>query len=257
MILVSRKFKRIKVRVRTPIAKTGNGVISGGKINNLLLLGTNGENGNDGKRYLVKGIRGLLNHSMMALAKQRGVEICHSSDKTETQSGEKLLPEGFHPNGACFPENECLRHRIMGSINKPSQVKFEPVVIISAYSKEENGDAQKVHIATETRNSLVYGSKKAIQDFGERYFSGEFTFIIEFNEELEQDELGFLLNAILFMPELGLGGSINYGSGKIELLEITLQEVIRTRTIGKNGKIIEKEKERNLWKQMGEALGAW
>jgi hypothetical protein len=255
--MVSKKFKRIKVRLRTPIAKTGNGSVSGGKINNLLLLGTNGENGNDGKRYLVKGLRGLLNHSMMALAKQKGEEICHSSDKTETQSGENLLPEGFHPNGACYPENECIRHRIMGSINKSSRIKFEPVVIISTYSKEKNGDAQKVHIATETRNSLVHGSRRAIQDFGERYFSGEFTFTIEFNAELEQEELGFLLKSILYMPELGLGGSINNGSGKIELLEIILQEVIRTRTIGKNGKITEEEKERNFWKQMEEALEAW
>jgi len=255
--MVSRKFKRIKVRVRTPIAKTGNGAFSGGKVNNLLLLGTIGKNGSDGKRYLVKGIRGLLNHSMMAIAKQRGIEICHSSDKRETQCGERLLPEGYHPNGSCFPENECIRHRIMGSINKTSRVKFEPTIIVSTYSKDENGDAQKVHIATETRNSLVHGTKRAIQDFGERYFSGEFTFIVEFNEELEQEEIGFILKAILFMPELGLGASINNGSGKIELLELTLQEVIRTRTIGKHGKILEEEKERNLWKQMGEALEAW
>ena len=255
--MVSRKFKRIKVRVRTPISKTGNGAFSGGKINNLLLIGANGDNGNDGKRYLVKGLRGLLNHSMMALAEQKGIEICHSSEKKETQSGEKLLPEGFHPNGACYPENECIRHRIMGSIKKASRVKFEPVVIISTYSKEKNGDAQKVHIATESRNSLVYHSRQAIQDFGERYFSGEFTFIIELNEELVQEELGFLLQAILFMPELGLGGSINNGAGKLELLEIALQEVIRTRTINKNGKIIEEEKERNLWKQMEEAIEVW
>ncbi|MHA1306613.1 MAG: RAMP superfamily CRISPR-associated protein [Candidatus Heimdallarchaeota archaeon] len=241
----------------TPIAKTGNGAVSGGKINNLLLLGTmNGENGNDGKRYLVKGIRGMINHSMMALAKKQGIEICHSSDKEETQSGEKLLPEGFHPNGACYPENECIRHRIMGSINKISRVKFEPVVIVSTYSKEKNGDAQKVHIATETRNSLTYKSKRAIQDFGGRYFSGEITARIEFNEELTEEELGFLLKAILYVPELGLGGSINNGAGKIELLEIALQEVTRTRTVVK-GKVIDEEKTKNLWKQMEEALEAW
>ena len=253
--MIERKFKRIKVRVRTPIAKTGNGAFSGGKINNFLLIGTNSDN--DGKRYLVKGLRGLVNHSMMALAEQKGIEICHSSDKKETQNGENLLPEGFHPNGACYPEQECIRHRIMGSIKKASRVKFEPVVIVSTYSKEKNGDAQKVHIATETRIALTHNSKKAIQDFGDRYFSGEFTFIIELNEELAQEELGFLLQAILYMPELGLGGDINNGAGRLELLEIALQEVIRTRTISKNGKILEEEKERNLWKQMEEALEAW
>jgi hypothetical protein len=238
------------MRVRTPIAKTGNGAVPGGKINNLLVL----DNGEEGKRYLVKGLRGLLNHAMMALAKEQGRELCHSSDKEETQNGEKLLPEGFHPNGSCYPEDECIRHRLMGSIHKPSIIKFEPVIIISKAEKNGNGNGHKVHIATETRNTLVYGSKRSIQDFGERYFSGEFTVVIELLEELSQEELGFLLKALLFMPEIGLGGSINNGSGKIELLEIALQDVERSRTIGKNGKIIEDEKERNLWKQMEEAL---
>ncbi len=247
---ISRKFKRIKVRIKTPIAKTGNGAVPGGKINNLLVL----DNREEGKSYLVKGLRGLLNHSMMAIAKEQGIEICHSSDKEVTQSGEKLLPKGFHPNGSCYPENECIRHRIMGSIQKPSRIKFEPVIITSKAEKKWNGKGHKMHIATETRNSLVYGSKKSIQDFGERYFSGEFTVIIELLDELTQEEIGFLLKAILYMPEIGLGGSINNGSGKIELLEILLQDVERSRTIGKNGKIIEEEKERNLWKQMEEAL---
>jgi len=113
-----------------------------------------------------------------------------------------------------------------------------------------------VHIATETRNSLTYKSKRAIQDFGGRYFSGEITARIEFNEELTEEELGFLLKAILYVPELGLGGSINNGAGKIELLEIALQEVTRTRTVVK-GKVIDEEKTKNLWKQMEEALEAW
>jgi hypothetical protein len=245
---VSRKFKRIKIHLRTPIAKTGNGSISGGKINNLLVL----DNGDEGKSYLVKGLRGLLNHSMMAIAKEQGIEVCHSSDKEETLSGDKLLPEGFHLNGSCYPENECIRHRLMGSIQRPSRIKFEPVIISS--KAEKNGFGHKVHIATETRNSLVYGSKKSIQDFGERYFSGEFTVIIELLDDLASKELGFLLKALLYMPEIGLGGSINNGSGKLELLEIFLQDVERSRIIGKNGKIIEDEKERNLWKQMEEAL---
>ncbi len=253
---VSRKFKRIKITANTPIAKPGNGHISGGKINNLLLTSNGSGEEKEGKTYLIKGLRGLLNHSMMAVAKQKGVEVCHSSNKEETQSGEKLLPEGFHPNGACHPENECIRHRLMGSINKQSVVRFEPVIITSANRNNKETTAQKMHIATEKRNSLVQGSKKAIQDFGERYVAGEFTLIIELLKELSQEELGFLLQSILYMPELGFGGSVNNGAGKIILEEVALQEVIRTRTINK-GKVIEEEKERNLWKEMEEGMSAW
>jgi hypothetical protein len=255
-MIVSRKFKRIKITAQTPIAKPGNGQVTGGKINNLLLISNGEENGKEGKTYLIKGLRGLLNHSMMALAKQRGVEVCHSSDKEETQSGEKLLPEGYHPNGKCYPENECIRHRIMGSINKQSVLRFEPVIITSVYSKNKEMNAQKMHIATEKRNSLMQGTKRGIQDFGERYISGEFTLIIELLKEVSREELGFLLQSILYMPELGLGGSVNNGAGKIILEEVALQEVERTRTI-KKGKVIEEEKERNLWKEMEEAMNSW
>lgn len=252
-MIVSRKFKRIKVRVKTPIAKTGNGAIAGGKTNNFLLV----ENGKEGKKYLVKGIRGLVNHAMMNRAKEKGVEVCHSSDKEKTQKGENLLPEGFHPRASCYPENECIQHRLMGSIHKQSKIKFEPVIIVSEKANGSPKDAQKVQIATETRTALVYGSKRSIQDFGERYFSGEFTFTIELNEELTKEELGYLLQAILYTPELGLGGSINNGSGRLELQEIILQEVIRTRTVGINGKVVQEEKERNLRKELVEAMEAW
>ncbi|MHA1738520.1 MAG: hypothetical protein ACTSWD_08025, partial [Candidatus Heimdallarchaeota archaeon] len=148
------------------------------------------------------------------------------------------------------------RHRLMGSINKQSVLRFEPVVIVSASANSKSTTAQKMHIATERRNSLVQGSKKAIQDFGERYVSGEFTLIIELLKEITQEELGFLLHSILYMPELGFGGSVNNGSGKIILEEVAMQEVERTRTI-KKGKVIEEEKERNLWKEMEEAMNTW
>ena len=100
--MIERKFKRLIITASTPIAKTGNGPAVGGKVNNLLLLGNGSENGkDDSKRYLMKGIRGWINHAMIALAKEEGVEVCHTSDKTETQSGENLLPEGVHPKGKC------------------------------------------------------------------------------------------------------------------------------------------------------------
>ncbi len=252
---VSRKFKRIKIEMRTPIAKPGNGQISNGKINNLLLIG-NGT-GKEGKRYLVKGLRGLLNHSMMTIAEQKGIEICHSSNKVETQSGENLLPANFHPNGACYPENECIRHWLMGSINKRSVLRFKPVVIVSENGKRKATGGQKMHIATENRNSLMKDTMKAIQDFGDRYIAGKFTLVIELLRELSQEELGFLLKSILNFPEMGFGGAVNNGSGEIILEKVALQEVVRTRAIGKKGTIIEEEKEKNLWKEMEEGLASW
>lgn len=233
--------------MKTPIAKPCNGPVNNSKTSGLLVL-SNG-------RFLVKGLRGLLNHAMMALAKQKGIEVCHSSRKIETQSGEDLLPTAFHPNGACFPENECIRHKLMGSIKKQSALRFEPVIIVYEKTKEKVVVAQKMHIATENRVALVEGSKKSIQDFGERYVSGKFTLKIEILTKLTTEELGFLLQSILFMSELGLGAAVNNGAGKIELLEVALQEVIRTRKIVK-GKVVEEERERNLWKEMESVMEA-
>lgn len=257
---VSRKFKRIVISAQTPISKTGNGPAVGGKVNNLLLLGNSSENDKEnGKRYLVKGIRGWINHAMMAIARKEGVEICHTSDKTETQKGESLLPEGFHANGKCYPEKECIKHRLMGSIAKQSKLKFEPVIIVSEANNKgkKETDTLAMHIATERRNVLGHKTKFGIQDFGERYFSGELTIKIELLEELTREELGFLLKAILYAPELGLGASVNNGGGRVQLKQITLQEVVRSRGFDKNGKVVEEEKTRNLWKEMEEGMKTW
>ncbi len=257
---ISRKFKRIIILAQTPISKTGNGPAVGGKVNNLLLLGNGSEKDNgNGKRYLVKGIRGWINHAMMAIAKEEGKEVCHTSDKIETQKGENLLPEGFHANGKCYPEKECIKHRLMGSIVKQSKLKFEPVIIVSEANSRGKRETitQAVHIATERRNALKSKSKFSIQDFGERYFSRELTIKIELLEELTREELGFLLKAILYAPELGLGASVNNGGGRVQLKQITLQEVVRSRGFDKQGKVIEEEKTRNLWKEMEEGMKAW
>lgn len=254
--MVSRTFKRIKISFRTPIATTGNGPVAGGKINNLLVLGTLGTE--KGKHYLVKSLRGLVNHSMMTIAQQKGLEVCHSSRKTETQEGENLLPEGFHPNGACYPD-DCIKHRLMGSIHQQSILRFLPVIINSEKqkSKDELKETNKVHIATNKHNTLMHKSRKAIQDYGERYFAGEFTLIIELLRELTPLELGFLLEAILYAPEIGFGAKTNNGSGALEVLSIKIQQVTRTRTINGEGIVKTVETERNQWNEMEGALKKW
>lgn len=253
---ISRTFKRIKITAKTAIAKPGNGQMGGGNTKNLLLVHNGQGYGKQGKRYLVKGLRGLLNHAMMEVAKLQGIEVCHSSDKVESQSGEKFLPEGYHPIGSCYPDKECIRHKLMGSMKKQSVLRFDPVVIVSDNIKGEFKDAQKIHIATDNRNALVQGTKRSIQDFRERYIAGQFTFEIEILKELTVDELGFLLKGILYMPELRWGAAANNGSGKLELEEVILQEVMRTRTINE-GKVIEEEQERNLWKDMEKVMKTW
>ncbi len=256
---VNRKYKRLVIKMETPIAKTGNGPAVGGKINNLLLLGNLTKNSSEGKKYLVKGLRGWINHAMMTLAKEEGVEVCHTSEKTETQKGVSLLPEGFHAAGKCNEEEEeeCLKHKLMGSFRKPSKIQFEPVIIISNYYKGKipNG-VQVMHIATEKRNALKQHTKEAIQDFGERYFAGEFTLTINFREELSQEELGFLLKTILYAPELRLGAAGNNGAGKVTIKEVHLQQVERSRGFNAQGKVVEEEKTRNLHKEMREAMNA-
>ena len=258
MIGIIRKFKRLVVTLETPQAKTGNGPAVGGKVNNLMLIGAEEKNGKEGKKYLVKGLRGWINHAMMALAKQKGIEICHTSEKTETQKGGSLLPEGFHALGKCLENDECIKHQLMGSFAKASKLRFEPVIIISkAYKGTLPENVQPVHIATDNRNALVQKTKEAIQDFGERYFAGEFTLTIEFLEEVTKEELGFLLKSILYAPELTLGAAGNNGAGKVKVKQVALQEVKRTRGFDQQGKVSEEERTRNLWKEMQEGLQAW
>ncbi|MHA1435278.1 MAG: hypothetical protein ACTSO7_15660 [Candidatus Heimdallarchaeota archaeon] len=255
---ITRKYKRLVIRMETPIAKTGNGPAAGGKINNLLLIGNETKNGKDGKKYIMKGLRGWINHSMMSLAKDEGLEVCHTSEKTETQKGVSLLPEGFHALGKCVEEeNECVKHRLMGSFRQPSKIQFEPVIIISNYYKGTlPKNVQQMHIATEKRNALKHHTKEAIQDFGERYFSGKFTLTINFQEELSLEELGVLLKTILYAPELRLGAAGNNGAGKVTVKEVNLQQVERSRRFNAQGKVVEEEKTRNLHKEMREAMNA-
>lgn len=256
---VTRKFKRLVIDVETVIAKPGNGPMNNGKTNNFLVVGKIAYGGEKtGTKYLVKGLRGWINHTMMALAKNEGIEVCHTSEKTETQSGQQLLPEGFHPTGKCRENGECVKHRLMGSFSQQSKLRFEPVVIVSTACKGKIPEGvQKVHIATENRSALVYKTKTAIQDFGERYFAGEISLKIEFLEELSKEEQGFLLKAILYASNIGLGASVNNGSGKMKVLAATLQEVTQSRWFDKTGKVIEEEITRNLRKEMQESMSAW
>ena len=256
---ITRKFKRLVIKIETPIAKTGNGPAVGGKVNNMMLIGAEGKNGKEGKKYIVKGLRGWINHAMMTFAKEQRVEVCHSSDKTETQKGESLLPEGFHPSGKCYEKGkECIKHRLMGSFTKQSKLKFEPVIIISkAYKGTLPKHVQSVHLATDRRNALMQHTKTGIQDFGERYFAGEVTLTIEFLEEITKEELGFLLKSILYARNIGLGASVNNGSGKVLVKQVALQEVVWKSCFNEQGKVIEEEKERNLWKEMQEGMKAW
>ncbi|MHA1743153.1 MAG: hypothetical protein ACTSV6_02755, partial [Candidatus Heimdallarchaeota archaeon] len=63
--------------------------------------------------------------------------------------------------------------------------------------------------------------------------------------------------SLLYAPEIGLGAAVNNGAGKMKILKVALQEVVRERTFDQKGRVVERERVRNLWKEMQEGLKAW
>ena len=44
--------------------------------------------------YLIKGLRGAVRHKVMEVCFLAGLEVCHTSDKTEDKDKNPLLPQG-------------------------------------------------------------------------------------------------------------------------------------------------------------------
>lgn len=234
--------KQIVVRAFTPIAKPLNTSIQ--KNSTMLLLGeipyTNGSKTFTTKLYYLKGLRGMLRHACMALARDRGIETCHSSEKTELKDGTKLISQGFHPLGACDPP--CILRRIFGTFREKSRVSVsaEPITSINHQEYTVEIPVQKVHIASENRIALSY-DRMPIQDFRESYFSGYFAFTIDVTQ-LAEDEIKFLLESLLYVEYYG--GGRHAGYGHVKILEIEPQQIAIERKFDvKNGilKVVEQE----------------
>ena len=227
--------KQIVVRAFTPIAKPINASVQ--KNSTMLLLGEvtyqNGSKDFNTKMYFLKGIRGMLRHACMRLAKSCGIEVCHTSEKTELKDGTPLIPDGFHPLGACDDMNPCILRRIFGTFREESHIKVSADPLARIKHKEYTPEipVQNVHIATESRIALSYDGIP-IQDFRESYFAGAFTFEIDVTK-LSVDEVKFLMESLLYIEHLG--GGKNAGYGKVTVLDFEYQELVIERNAVKNG----------------------
>jgi len=235
--------KQIVIRAFTPIAKPLNATIQ--KNSTMLLLGEipyiNGSKTFSTKLYYLKGLRGMLRHACMKLAQACGIEVCHSSEKTELKDGTQLISSGFHPLSACDPP--CILRRMFGTFREESSITVLVDPITSIKHKEYTIDVpvQKVHISSENRIALSY-DRTPIQDFRQSYFSGYFSFRIDVTT-LTNDEIKFLMESLLYIETLG--GGKNAGYGRVKILDFEIQKIGIVRNIERDNsgyKIIEKTK---------------
>ncbi|MHA1946156.1 MAG: RAMP superfamily CRISPR-associated protein [Candidatus Hodarchaeales archaeon] len=257
----------LKVRAFTPICKPLNGSLPSSKTSHLLRLTTFDYKYKVGKEiktgtanaYLIKGLRGAVRHQVMAHCKDLGLDICHTSDKETDKQGRIFLSEGFHLLGSCLDKNECIIHAVFGSKRHASKIRVSALPIANITHKTFRTDFkfQNVHIATEKRVTLAFDGKP-IQDFGERYFSGEFEFEIDVSK-CTDEETGMLVEAVMYMQKFG--GGINTGYGELQILNLNLVKstVIREPKITeKNDFTIEEHlREESIPAEFTDALTAW
>jgi len=236
--------KRIVVRAFTPIAKPLNHSVQ--KTSTMLLLGylpyKNGEKEHSTKAYFIKGVRGMLRHAAMSMARVCRIEVCHTSEKDQLKDGTMVIPVGFHALGAC--ETPCIIRRIFGTFREESRiiVKSDPIVSIKHNSFEVGVPVQNVHISSEYRIAKAFDGTP-IQDFRQAYFAGYFNFQIDVTQ-LDDDEIKFLLETLLYIETLGSGK--NSGYGHIKVLDVELQEVTIRKKLVANGEKYEVQDEEDV-----------
>ena len=239
---ITTKTRRIlRVEVYTPIAKTLNGHIPSSTMSNMLRLTPtpytytvkDKQKTSTVETYLIKGLRGLLRHSLMEICQQHGIEACHTSEKTHTQKGDPLIPPGFHPTGTCDPP--CIIHQLFGSLTSPSKIKTwaDPIANFQHKTHKTEDPVQHLHIAIDRRMALSYDGK-AIQHFQDRYFSGTFTIQTDVTK-LTPVQLGALVDTILNLQQLGADKASGYGHLTLKRLQLTHETTTKTTTKTKNG----------------------
>ncbi|MFX1250294.1 MAG: RAMP superfamily CRISPR-associated protein [Promethearchaeota archaeon] len=234
---LSNRVKRIKSPQRvlkvvayTAIAKPLNGSLPRSNKSHFLRLYPVSYSFKKGKEekeattetYFLKGLRGAIRHQVMQTCYDAGLEVCHTSDKEFDKAGNSLLPPGFHLLGQCKGNGECIVHQVFGSKGNEGLIAVyaEPISSINHKSAIPENNVQAVHIATENRVCLSFEGK-AIQDFGERYFSGEFSFEINVSK-CSNEQVGLLIEAVLNLEKLGRG--YNAGYGKVQIKRLSLVE---------------------------------
>jgi hypothetical protein len=212
---------------------------------------------------VVKGIRGALRHSILNILYEKGISYCSPTQKKQFQTGESTLLDGEHLMDSC-KDNPCPISRLFGTINKKSPIRVWSDLLVQAKEHLDlsNIISQKgitfVHISTENRHQ-ARRDKKALQDFFEQHFSGEFQFYIEFSEELPEWLLGLLDQGILNLTTIGRGS--NSGYGRFTINSVLCEQVLFERKLGAetNGRIAinEVEKTTNQNHKLQEWVNSW
>lgn len=288
------KQKVIRVIIQMNFIKPLNGAGSSGKMSHLLRLSNiiywyvyNGvKKFKSIPMYQFKSFKGAIHHQSMWLSKERGLEVCHSTDKLEIKGGKKLLPDAFHKRGECVNSKRCILHEVYGGKGYQSlfTVLCHPLVAynVGGYDDEEeviknNGTVnkkqsgvlpksavfdipvQQVHISTENRVNLTF-DKISAQDFKERYISGKITFEL-LVDNCQPHHIGFLIETLMWMSQAGRGETM--GTGQFEITEFeyferkTEKKVDFNLTEGQKFKIVSVKVEAPLVKETQEALQSW
>ncbi|MFX0061230.1 MAG: hypothetical protein ACFFC7_03520 [Candidatus Hermodarchaeota archaeon] len=275
----------LKVYCFTPIAKPLNGSLQKGS--HLLKLAPvsytyskqkDNQKAKTVDTYYIKGIRGALRHKVMELCYQAGLEVCHTmevrkakestngnEDNTKKGNGsnkrEDEIPTGFHGLAMCAHNGgSCIVHQVFGSMRQESLISVTTVPIVSVTEKTAvfQDEVQRVHIATEHRHAASVDGIP-MQDFTERYFSGEFTFEIDVTL-CSPEQLGLLLTAAYRLDRLGRGYNAGYAHIKVRKLQLVRRESKDTLVWDEQDQayvIKEETVEQVLKEEVPQALTAW
>ncbi|PWI47914.1 hypothetical protein CEE45_09065 [Candidatus Heimdallarchaeota archaeon B3_Heim] len=259
----------LKVYCYTPICKPLNGSLPRSNASHMLRLNQYSYKYNfNGKKekkeassvlYFIKGIKGVLRHKIANICMSAGLDVCHSTDKEVDKHGNRLLPEGYHLLGSCVEKKECVLHQIFGSKGHEGiiVVQANPITSIPHKTAEISGRIQQVHIASENRVNLTYNGK-SVQDFSERYFSGNFHFEIDVTS-CTPLQLGLIIEGAMNFDRLGRGYNTGYGHVQVNKIQLLKRTVTRTPVMDENGCFIVQnqitEESRN--KHFQNALEVW
>lgn len=257
----------LKVFCFTPIAKPLNGSLPRSNASHMLRLDSvnySYTNGKEEKKatattYLLKGIKGVLRHTISRVCLEAGMEVCHSTDKETDKHGNRLLPKGFHLLGSCKNNGECIIHQIFGSKSNQGilSVYSDPIASISHKTAKLDEKIQRVHIATENRVNLTYEGK-SIQDFAERYFSGYFSFEINV-KKCNPQQLGLIIQGAMNFDRLGRGYNTGYGNVEVKKIQLLKRKIKKIPVWSDEDSFVIKKEitEKSLRNEFEKALEVW
>ncbi|MFW9903435.1 MAG: hypothetical protein ACFFFH_03820 [Candidatus Thorarchaeota archaeon] len=117
---------------------------------------------------------------------------------------------------------------------------------------------QNVHIASENRINMTY-ERKTVQDFKERYFSGNFYFEINVTK-CTPKQLGLLIEGAMAFDRLGRGYNTGYGRVEVKRIKLFKRTIKHpTPKVDVDGSFVIERKviDEPLDELFKKALGAW